>query len=242
MTYYMERITLIICAVILFSTCASYAQSQMADPGYWDITSGTSGNILQGDQLTGTSNLSDGVADNSWGAPIPAEISEPSEGAYFPESISESKSALVDESTSSQYNQAIAVNDSSAFLAATGQIPYSPYIGPSTNIFWIVSKDGTMHWRAVNIPCHRYARLLMIPAYSGQLVMEERYPNGQVLSYNFGYVQAYKKYRAWFFADTPGIHLLRYRINNGQYTDILTLHVGNCETRICPCCGQIIHN
>lgn len=232
-----EKLTVMICAVIFFSACASYAQSE-----YWE-GSGYGGNVPDSNEnvwptsnMTGYSESESSAGVDSWGSPIPAEVSEPREGAYFPSSVSESSSTLVDETTSYQYNRANVASDTAQPFAA-----YTGGTGSSKNIFWIVSKDGTMHWRSVNILCHRYARLLAIPSSSGQLIMEERYPDGQVKSYNFGNVRAYNQYRIWFFADTSGMHQLRYRIDNGRYSDILTFHVvGSCETRICPCCGQVI--
>jgi hypothetical protein len=241
-----EKLTAMICVVIFFSACASYAQSE-----YWD-GSGYSGTGLDSNEnyMPDNSKPDSGVGGDSWESQTSAEsaeVSEPSEGAYFPISVSESSSRLVDETTSNQYNRVNSVSDS----AVSGFNYLVGGAGTSKNIFWIVSKDGTMHWRSVNIPCHRYARLLIIPSSSGQLIMEERYPNSQVRSYNFGNVRAYNQYRMWFFADTSGTHKLRYRIDNGPYSDILTFHVGCCGGadgcddggrcgQRCPCCGQLI--
>lgn len=238
-----EKLAFIICAVIFFSACASYAQSEYWEgSGYEGTVSDSNENAWQPSNLNGYDQPEPGVGVDSWGSPTSAEISEPSEGAYFPSSVSESSSTLVDETTSYQYGRANVAGDSAAPL----QYSSSRAMGvasTSKNIFWIVSKDGTMHWSSVNIPCHRYARLLIIPSSSGQMVMEERYPTGQVRTYNFGNVRAYNQYRMWFFADTSGTHQLRYRIDNGPYSNILTFHVGNCGVppqKICPCCGQLI--
>jgi hypothetical protein len=227
----MGKLTAIICVAIFFSACASYAQSEYQDPGYWGIIPYSNENVWQTSELTGRGGY------DSWGSPTHAEIPEPSEGAYFPSSVSESLSTLVDETTSYQYGRTNAATNGSAII-----YPLVGGTGTSKNIFWIVSKDGTKHWRSINIPCHRYARLLIIPSSSGQLITEERYPDGQVRSHNFGNVRAYNQYRTWFFADTSGTHLLRYRIDNDPYSDILTFHVGSCGTpEICPCCGQLIN-
>jgi len=221
----------IICAVIFFCACASYAQSEYQDPGYWETIPYSNENVLQTSELTGSGE------DDSLEPPTHADISEPSEEAYFPSRVSESLSTLVDETTSYQYGRANAAIDGSAIT-----YPLVGGTGTSNNIFWIVSNDGTKLWRSINIPCHRYARLLIIPSSSGQLITEERYPDGQVRSHNFGNVRAYNQYRTWFFADTSGTHLLRYRIDNGPYSDILTFHVGGCGTPdFCPCCGQLIN-
>ena len=72
--------------------------------------------------------------------------------------------------------------------------------------------------------------------------MEELYPNNQVRTYYYGTVVAFRQYRAWFFADTSGTHRMRYKIDNGPYSDTLTFYVGNCggggSGGICPCCGR----
>lgn len=186
-----------------------------------------------GDDNSGSSNDGGNVQYSaSWGSPAPAEITSGDE-SIFPSSISESSSMLIEETSSIQYDQA----------GARGNLAYSMAAGGnSKNIFWIVSRDGSQNWRSVNIPCHRYARLFFIPSASGQLIMEELYPNNQVRTYHFGNVVAYKTYRAWFFADTSGTHRMRYKINNGPYSDILTFYVGNCggggSGGVCPCCGR----
>lgn len=191
-----------------------------ADTGSWDSGSGG------GDGNIGSSS-NDYGGSNSWGSPIPAEMTS-SDEAVFPSSISESSSTLIEED-SAQY----AKRDIAYSMAAGGS---------SRNIFWIVSRDGSQNWRSVNIPCNRYARLSFIPSDSGQLIMEELYPNNQVRTYYYGTVVAFRQYRAWFFADTSGTHRMRYKIDNGPYSDTLTFYVGNCggggSGGICPCCGR----
>jgi hypothetical protein len=165
---------------------------------------------------------------DSWGSPPPAEVSEPSNEAYFPRSVSESSETLIDDTTGAGYSNGL-----------NYQMNFGG--GSSQNIFWIVSKDGTKYWSSINIPCGSFARLLIIPSTSGQLIMEELYPDGQVQTYYYGYVGAKKPYKKWFFADTSGIHRMRYRIDNGPYSNILTFHVGKCKgggSGVCPCCGR----
>ena len=100
-----------------------------ADTGSWDSGSGG------GDGNIGSSSNDYGGSD-SWGSPIPAEITS-SDEAVFPSSISESSSTLI-EDDSAQY--------------AKGDIAYSMAAGGSSrNIFWIVSRDGNQNWRSVNI-------------------------------------------------------------------------------------------
>jgi hypothetical protein len=240
----MAKLTVMIFAAIFLSTYASYAQSEYWDgSGYQGSGSNSDDNGWQADGVTDSDYSSDPSSEetDSWESPRPAEISEPSEGAYFPSSISESPSILVDETTSYQYSQANVASDASVMYGGSYPRHYAGTTG-TKDIFWIISKDGTKHWRSVNILCHHYARMLIIPSTSGQLVMQEKYPDGQVKTYYFGNVMEHKQYRVWFFADTSGIHRMRYRIDNGPYSDILTFHViGNCGGGgkvVCKCCGR----
>jgi len=215
----------------LLTSVAAICAAQSWDDSGW----GDNNNRGWGDDNVNGNSVADN--DESWGSPASAEMTS-SEESVFPSSNSESSSTLIDEASSSQYDQAIVSN--APVMAFGGG-------GSSQNIFWIVSRDGRQHWRSVSIPCHRYARLLIIPSASGQLTMQERYPDGQVQTYNYGYVRAHNQYRFWFFADTSGTHRLRYRIDNGPYSDILTFHVGRCgfedgadndTAEVCPCCGR----
>ncbi len=134
---------------------------------------------------------------------------ESGEGLFYSNSISESSGAVIDESSSNAYNPAVM-----AFIP-----------GGNQNVFWIVSRDGSKNSRSIELPLYRYVRTLIIPATSGELILEERYPNGQVRSYDFGHVTAHRNYRIWFYADSRGTHLGRYRISNGPYSDTLTYNV-----------------
>jgi len=202
------KVTVLIWAVILLCP-PSFAQS-----GGWE-----------GSADWGPASGEMETTSSGWIQPPPAETSEASE-AYFPSSIAESSGALIEEGTSLQYSRA------SSPTASAGAFALIP--GGSQNLFWIVSSDGTRYWRSVNIPLYRYARLLLIPASSGPLILEERYPTGQVRTYNFGNVWAGNQYRIWFYADSPGIYQARYRIGNGPYSDILTFHVGGTTPVLPP--------
>lgn len=195
------KLTVLILALILFIPLPSLAQS-----GGWKGSEDWEPGWEDGGSLS-----------SGWSQPPSAETSETSE-SYFPSSIVESSDALIEESGSLQYSRASSPADTVGLFAA---IP-----GGSQNLFWIVSRDGTMYWRSVNIPLYRYARLLLIPSASGPLILEERYTTGQVRTYNFGNVGANNQYRLWFYADAPGTYQARYRIGNGHYSDILTFHVG----------------
>ncbi|HRD15922.1 MAG TPA: hypothetical protein PK181_03755, partial [Methanothrix soehngenii] len=178
---------------LMISTAAIYAAQPWDDSsgwgdggwvdegaGSWDgDTESWDGGSGGGDGNSGSSSNDYGGSD-SWGSPIPAEMTS-SDEAVFPSSISESSSTLIEED-SAQY----AKRDIAYSMAAGGS---------SRNIFWIVSRDGSQNWRSVNIPCNRYARLSFIPSDSGQLIMEELYPNNQVRTYYYGTVTAFRQYR-----------------------------------------------
>jgi len=219
--------TAVICAAQWEDGSGSNGNSQgWGDPGNGNFSSGDPGNRdigWEGEITNGDS--------QSWGSPPPAEVSEPSDEAYFPRSVSESTETLM------------ADTESAGVMSRPRILAMNAGGGESKNIFWIVSKDGTKHWSSVVIRCGRYARLLIIPSTSGQLIMEELYPNKQVKTYYPGYVNAQQPYKKWFLADTPGIHRMRYRIDNGQYSNILTFYVvGDCPdlvpVRVCPCCNR----
>jgi hypothetical protein len=87
-----------------------------------------------------------------------------------------------------------------------GNAPNTLGWNPSQNIFWIVSRDGSKVAQSVNMPLYSYARAVITPAYQGNLILEETYPNGNVRQYQLGWVQANTQYRIWFYADMRGMH------------------------------------
>jgi hypothetical protein len=230
-----KKIYLVYLTLALLTSTAAICTAQSLGEGNGDWTNSDWVNGYEGgnDQST-----------NSWGPSSPAEVSEPSEGAYFPVSISESPLTLVEETMSYQYDQANIAGGASGAYAWNYAHAYAGGTGTSKNLFWIISRDGARHWYSINILCHSYARMLIIPSTSGQLIMEELYPDGNVRSYNFGNVKANTQYRVWFYADTSGTHRMRYRIGNCPYSDILTFHVGPCDCggcggcRPCPPCPR----
>lgn len=225
-----KLITKFFLMLVMLISAASICAAQWEDGGGSDDT-----DRGWGEEITNVgpeTNTNGGINQNtdSWGSPPPVEVSEPSDEAYFPRSVSESTDTLMADTAS-----AGAMSSPRPMMMMDG--------GESKNIFWIVSKDGTKHWTSVKIPCNRYARLLIIPSTSGQLIMEELYPNKQVKTYYYGYVNAQQPYKKWFLADTSGIHRMRYRIDNGPYSNILTFYVvGDCSDGgkgpVCQCCGR----
>jgi hypothetical protein len=223
-----KLITKFFLMLVMLISAASICAAQWEDGSGSDET-----NLGWGDGITNfgpETSTNGGINQNtdSWGSPPPAEVSEPSDEAYFPRSVSESTETLMADTASA------------GVMSSPRMAMYAGGGSGSKNIFWIVSKDGTKHWMSVKIPCGSYARLLIIPSTSGQLIMEELYPNMQVKTYYYGYVEAQKPYKKWFFADTEGIHRMRYRIDNGPYSDIMTFYVGKCkgDKPVCPCCGR----
>jgi hypothetical protein len=133
--------------------------------------------------------------------------SQDDQGGMYSYSISESPSTLISEDNSGQYPKATAYD-----------------WGSNQNIFHIVSANGNKVTQYVDMPLYSYARALIIPAYSGQLILEETYPSGNVRQYQLGWVPAHSQYRLWFYADSSGIHTSRYYIN-GQPSDTVTHNV-----------------
>jgi hypothetical protein len=114
---------------------------------------------------------------------------------------------LIDEDYSNQYSKATVSSNA------------------SQNIFWIVSPGGDKRIWSVDMPLDSYARSLIIPAASGELLLEKRDPRGQVQEDDLGLVTAGRQYRIWFFADEIGTYTSRYHINESQYSNNLTYHV-----------------
>jgi hypothetical protein len=208
----MTDLVALISAIFLFVTCASVAQS-----------GGENGPSDWGSDWNGGGSFWKAVGSGAYGGSqaLSPEISGTSE-AYFPSSILESADILIEEGGSSQYGWASYPTSTSGFSMAAP--------GGNQNIFWIVSRDGTVHWDTVNMPLYRYARMLLIPSASGSLILEKRYPSGYVRSYSLGYVRAHNQYRIWFYADTPGTQQMRYRVGSGPYSNVLTFYISGTDS------------
>ena len=151
----------------------------------------------------------DGNGNNGGNGGTNTVAQEGDKDVYYSQ-ITEDSGTLIDESTSNQYPQA-------------HQVQYM-MVGGSKNSFWVTSRDGSQNWKSIDIPQYRYARLLILPAESGRLVLEEMYPNGRTRTYDMGYVNAGRQYRVWFYSDTSGTHQGRYQVN-GDYSQTLTFNV-----------------
>jgi hypothetical protein len=195
----------LILVIFLFCTCAAVAQyGDWKETGDWRSSWNT-----------------EVFESSDWDQAPSAEISGTSED-YFPSSIMENSGILIEDSGSIQYSRASYPADTSGLLAVVPE--------GNQNRFWIVSRDGSIYWHAVNMPKYRYARMLLIPSSTGPLVLEKRDPNGYVRYYTLGNVRAQNQYRIWFYADASGTYQMRYRIGNGPYSNVLTFYVSEISS------------
>jgi hypothetical protein len=169
------------------------------------------------------------AADNPFKAPFEAPLGAPVDSEpwgemideLYPFEISEEEGVLIDEDYSNQYSKARVPSNASQNTSNASQ----NMSNASQNIFWIMSQNGDIRIWSVDMPLNSYARALIIPAASGELLLEESDPLGQAQEDDLGLVTAGRQYRIWLFADSTGTHTSRYRINNSQYSDNLTYRV-----------------
>jgi hypothetical protein len=108
-----------------------------------------------------------------------------------------------------------------------GQVPQGSQPGP--NGLWIVDSTGLNRYPSMSLPINGYADEELTPSMEGVLTVEELYPNGQVRTFDMGYVKPYHVYKMWFTADVPGTHKVRYSIN-GYHSNIVEFYVqGNAR-------------
>jgi len=91
--------------------------------------------------------------------------------------------------------------------------------GPEENGLWIVYPYSNSQLATqIVIPKGRYAKELLTPGRSGSLTVYEKYPNGDVKSYVPGWhVVEDHVYKIWFFADTVGVHTVRYKVHDEKH-------------------------
>ena len=103
-----------------------------------------------------------------------------------------------------------------------GQVPQGSQSGP--NGLWIVDSTGLNRYPSMSLPINGYADEELTPSMEGVLIVEELYPNGQVHTFDMGYVKPYHVYKMWFTADVPGTHKVRYSIN-GYHSNVVEFYV-----------------
>jgi hypothetical protein len=92
----------------------------------------------------------------------------------------------------------------------------------SPNALWILQGRNTRSL-TYDVPINQQVREELAPAISGSVVIYERQPSGQVLTYNVGFARAYRKYGMWFTAPTTGTYTVWYVINN-QASNTITFN------------------
>ena len=102
--------------------------------------------------------------------------------------------------------------------------PVIPGQNNGQQVFWIIDNTGN-YQLSTSLPLYGRVQEQVIPVTSGQLVLEERAPNGNTETYNMGQVTENQPQTLWFYGDTPGTHQQRYSVN-GQYSAYLTFYVG----------------
>jgi hypothetical protein len=96
----------------------------------------------------------------------------------------------------------------------------------SQNLFWITKVDDeSKKFSGMNLPLYGYAKEVLIPSFSGTLTIEELMPDWTVEYFEVGEVTANEEYHTWFYANSPGTHRQRYKINNGPASGVLTFNV-----------------
>jgi hypothetical protein len=96
--------------------------------------------------------------------------------------------------------------------------------GESKCALWIIDISGTRRQLSLNIPKDRYSRVEVATCASGSLIFYERYPGGDVMSYDMGRVSSNRKYWRWFHADTIGTHTIWFTVG-GKKSNSVTFNV-----------------
>jgi hypothetical protein len=115
---------------------------------------------------------------------------------------------------------------------AMGVVP-----GSQPNALWIVVNG--QQTLSTNVASGGYAQLRLIPSTSGQVIINEIYPNGQVITSAGNPVNPRSMYRMGFVGDMAGLHTLSYTIN-GAPSNQVQINVGGgggggCSPGTTPC-------
>lgn len=97
--------------------------------------------------------------------------------------------------------------------------------GQSQCSIWITDKSGAKKQEAMNIPLYKWARLELRTCAQGNLVIYEKKTSG-VITYDLGPASANKKYKMWFYADSPGTHTIWFKIG-GKNSNQVAFNVGS---------------
>lgn len=97
--------------------------------------------------------------------------------------------------------------------------------GPSQCSIWITDKSGIKKQETMRIPLNKWARLELRTCAKGNLVIYERKTSG-VITYDMGPASDNRKYKMWFYADSPGTHTIWFKIG-GQKSNEIAFNVGS---------------
>jgi hypothetical protein len=97
-----------------------------------------------------------------------------------------------------------------------GGIGHSDQRLPS--LLWTTSGNDTQIRQSIIVPLNNTVQEFLVPGISGNLSLNETYPDRQVKSLNLGYALGSHKYAARFVADTPGLHIVRFSVD-GDYSN-----------------------
>ena len=94
----------------------------------------------------------------------------------------------------------------------------------SKNLLWLVSSDVYRILQSANITQGKTIQEYLVPGSSGELKLEETYPDGKNESSSLGYVRESYEYQLSFTANAPGKYIQRFQIN-GEYSNPAIINV-----------------
>jgi len=94
----------------------------------------------------------------------------------------------------------------------------------SKNLLWLVSLNAYKIVQSANITQGKTILEYLVPGSSGELKLEEIYPDGKNENSSLGYVRESYEYKLNFTADAPGKYVQMFQIN-GEYSNPIVLNV-----------------
>lgn len=118
------------------------------------------------------------------------------------------------------YGQMVEVTELSEGAELAENKPSSEF-----NAMWVVDYDGEMN-DSLSLPLDSYVRVFITPMQSGNVVIEQLYPDDQLETFDVGSVEAFHTYKMWFNGNATGTYQLRYSVNGGEYSNVIEFYVG----------------
>lgn len=91
------------------------------------------------------------------------------------------------------------------------------------NLLWVISWDLYQVAQSSNITQGMTMQVYIIPGSSGELILEETYPDVSEVSSSLGYVRESYEYSLDFSPKAPGRYVQRFKVN-GEYSNPITFH------------------